>query len=62
MDESSHREYTMAKRGAQLLNDGAELIVDICSLRIPKPKSTAAFIERCQEYSKRYLERYKKAS
>ena len=61
-DESSQREYTMAKRGLQLLKDGAELIVDICSIRVPKPKSTAALIERCQEYSKRYLERYKKAS
>ena len=61
-ETASQRDHSMAKRGQQLLMDGAELIVDLCSIRVPKPKSTAAFIERCQEFSKRYLERYKKAS
>jgi len=61
-ETASQREHSMAKRGQRLLMDGAELIVDLCSIRVPKPKSTVVFIERCQEFSKRYLDRYKKAS
>jgi hypothetical protein len=61
-DSAPQRDYSKAKRGLQLLKDGAELIVDICSIRVPKPKSTALFIERCHDYSKKYIERYKQAS
>lgn len=59
---SPQRVHSKGIRGLQLLKDGAELIVDICSLRIPKPKSTAEFIHRCHSYSKRYIENFKKAS
>ena len=61
-EESTQRIHSKGRRGKQLLHDGAELIVDICSLRIPKPKSTMELIERCHSYSKRYIERYRKAS
>lgn len=61
-EDSPQRIHSKAKRGSHLLRDGAELIVDICGLRIPKPRSTAEFIDRCQSYSKRYIERFRKAS
>lgn len=61
-EESPQRIHSKAKRGANLLRGGAELIVDICSIRVPKPKSTTQFIDRCQGYSKRYGERFRKAS
>jgi hypothetical protein len=61
-DGAPQRDHSMAKRGLQLLMDGSALLVDICSLRIPKPRSTETFIERCQDFTKRYLERYRQAS
>ena len=61
-DDAPQRMISKARRGLHLLRDGAELIVDITSLRIPKPKSTADFISRCHSYSKRYIEKLKKAS
>lgn len=59
---SPQRIHSKGRRGLQLIRDGSELIVDICGLRIPKPKSTEEFIQRCHRYSKRYIERFKKAS
>lgn len=59
---SSQKVHSKARRGLQLANDGAELIVDIASVRVPKPRSTAELIKRCHKYSKRYIEKFKIAS
>ena len=61
-DDAPQRFHSKGRRGLQILQDGAELIVDITSIRIPKPKSTAALISRCHSFNKRYIERFKKAS
>ena len=61
-EDSPQRIHSKAKRGLHLMRDSAELIVDICSIRIPKPKSTAELIDRCHSYSKRYVESFRKAS
>ena len=61
-EDSTQRIHSKARRGLHLLRDGADLIVDICSIRVPIPNSTAAFIDRCHSYSKRYIERFRKAS
>ncbi len=47
---------TMAERqraqdGLQLLHDGKDLVFFITRARVPMPKTTRAFIERCQSYA-----------
>lgn len=61
-EAAPQRVHSKAIRGVQLVRDGAELIVDVTSVRVPKPKSTAELIQRCHKYSRRYIERFKKAS
>ena len=52
---SPQRIQTMAKRGKQLIKMGTDLIGDISSLRISKPKTTEEFMQRCEKYRQRYL-------
>jgi hypothetical protein len=39
-----------ADEGHQLIKDGADLITHIARARVPMPKSTRAFIDRCHSY------------
>ena len=49
------RMHSMGKRGSQLIQDGAGLIVELATIRTQKPKSTSEFLKRCDKFSKRYL-------
>ena len=52
---ASRREHTMGRRGAQLIQDGTNLILYLVNKRIPMPKTTQEFLNRCDKYSDRYL-------
>jgi hypothetical protein len=52
---TSRRVQSMAWRGKQIIKIGADLIGDISSLRISKPKTTQSFLQRCEHYRQRYL-------
>ena len=41
-----------ADEGNRLLRDGASLITYIARARVPMPKSTQCFVERCNDYLK----------
>ncbi|MFQ5660427.1 MAG: hypothetical protein ACE5GZ_08365 [Gammaproteobacteria bacterium] len=58
---SPQRIHTMGKRGVQILHDGTALIVDLANIRVAKPKSTTDLLHRCDEFSKKYLTKLKKA-
>ena len=53
--DSPQRIRSLAWRGKQIIRSGSELIGDISSLRISKPKTTEAFLQRCEQYEQRYL-------
>jgi hypothetical protein len=57
---SPQRIQTMAKRGKQIIEEGCELIGDISSLRISKPKTTEEFLRRCEKYAHRYQTKIRK--
>ena len=52
---TSRRMQSMAWRGKQIIKIGTDLIGDISSLRISKPKTTQSFLQRCEHYRLRYL-------
>lgn len=52
---ASRRMQSMAWRGKQVIKIGVDLIGDISSLRISKPKTTQSFLQRCAHYRQRYL-------
>lgn len=52
---TSRRIQSMAWRGKQIIKIGTDLIGDISSLRISKPKTTQSFLQRCEHYRQRYL-------
>ena len=54
---SSQRIRTMGKRGVQIIRDGTELIVELANIRVSKPKSMGELLDRCQAFSKRYLDK-----
>jgi hypothetical protein len=53
-EESTRKDQTLAKRGLQLIQDGAELIISHSNSRMPMPNTTAYFLERCDAFKKRY--------
>ncbi len=42
--------FRLAEEGGRLLRDGQKLLSHITRARVPMPKSTAAFLERCESY------------
>jgi len=42
--------FRLAGQGRRLLRDGQALISNIARARVPMPKSTAGYLERCREY------------
>lgn len=47
-----------AVEGTRLLRDGTELISFIVRARVPMPKSTHEYIDRCQQFRRTYIEPY----
>lgn len=54
---ADRREYTLARRGFQLVRDGGEVMIHLASLRVPMPKTTQKFLERCDDFSERFKAR-----
>ena len=44
----------LGQRGLQLIQDGVRLIINHANTRIPMPKSTHEFLDRCDSFSKKY--------
>ncbi len=53
----TRREQALARRGLNLIQDGEDLINCHVSIRIPMPKNTLAFLERCDQFMTRYKTR-----
>jgi hypothetical protein len=53
-EDSTRKEQALRKRGLQLIQDGAELVISHSNSRMPMPNSTAYFLERCDAFEKRY--------
>lgn len=47
-----------AVEGSRLLHDGTDLIGFIVRARVPMPKSTREYIDRCQQFRRAYIESY----
>jgi hypothetical protein len=52
--DSTQRHYALGKRGLQLIQDGAELIISHSNNRMPMPKSTADLLTRCDKFNSKY--------
>jgi hypothetical protein len=52
--EHERKEQTLGKRGMQLIRDGAELIISHANSRMPMPKNTQEFLERCDHFVEKY--------
>ncbi len=52
-------ERAMGKRGKELILLGVELMNDMANMRIPLPRTTQKFINKCETFSKRYYSRLK---
>ena len=53
-DDSTRKEQALGKRGLQLIQDGADIIISHSNSRMPMPNTTAYFLERCDTFEKRY--------
>ena len=51
-----------AVEGTRLLREGTDLISFIVRARVPMPKSTREYIDRCQQFRRAYIEPYLSAS
>lgn len=51
---SDRRQYTLARRGVQLIREGGELMIDLANLRVPMPKTTHEFLGRCDRFMERF--------
>jgi hypothetical protein len=52
--DGSRKQYALGKRGLELIADGATLIISHSNSRMPMPKSTSEFLERCNTFKKKY--------
>lgn len=52
--ESIKKQHALGQRGLQLLQDGARLIINHANTRIPMPKSTHEFLDRCDNFTRKY--------
>ncbi len=53
-NDSTRKEQALGKRGLQLIQDGADIIISHSNSRMPMPNTTAYFLERCDTFKKRY--------
>lgn len=56
-EQATSAQKAMGRRGKDLINAGAELVIHMSNMRIPLPKSTKEFLERCDEFQKKYQKR-----
>jgi hypothetical protein len=54
---ATNAERAMARRGKELILAGIELMNDMANMRIPLPKTTQGFIQRCELFSSKYSSR-----
>lgn len=54
--ERSRKEQTVGKRGMRLIEDGATLIISHANSRMPMPRSTREFLERCDAFREKYAD------
>ena len=52
--DATQKHYALGKRGMQIIQEGAELIISHSNNRMPMPKSTAEFLERCDTFKTKY--------
>ena len=53
----TNAERAMARRGKELILAGVELMNDMANMRIPLPKTTHDFIQKCDAFSVKYASR-----
>jgi len=58
---SDRRQYTFARRGLALIVEGGQLMIDLANLRVPMPKTTREFLERCDEFAERFAHQIRPA-
>lgn len=56
----TRREQALGQRGIKLAQDGAALIINHTNSRMPMPKSTMEFLERCDRFVEKYGPRIKR--
>ncbi len=47
--------YTLARRGVTLIHEGGRLIIDLANLRVPMPKATRDYLDRCERFRERFV-------
>ena len=52
---SPRRTHLLCRRGRELLREGVELIVYLVNKRIPMPRTTEDFINRCELFKQRHI-------
>lgn len=52
--ESRKKQHALGQRGLQLIQEGAKLIINHANTRIPMPKSTRDFLDRCDAFAEKY--------
>jgi hypothetical protein len=52
---ADRRQYTLARRGVALIREGGRLIIDMANLRVPMPKTTREYLERCERFRERFV-------
>lgn len=52
---ADRREYTLARRGLELIREGGALMAHLANLRVPMPRTTREFLERCDAFAERFL-------
>lgn len=56
-ENATNAQKAMGRRGKDLIESGTELIIHMSNMRISLPKSTKTFLERCDEFQKKYHKR-----
>lgn len=52
---ADRRLYTLARRGVALIHEGGRLIIDLANLRVPMPKTTRDYLDRCERFRERFM-------
>jgi hypothetical protein len=48
------RQFTFGRRGIRLIREGGELMIDLANLRVPMPRTTHDYLERCDRFVERF--------
>ncbi|MBI1733106.1 MAG: hypothetical protein HYR49_10135 [Gammaproteobacteria bacterium] len=54
-ERADRRQYTLARSGLALIREGGRLIIDLANLRVPMPKTTRDYLERCERFRERFV-------